>query len=202
MKHYVGCSMCKKHHIPRDRMGEKCCYVFCLTPILSDEFFSFSPVHTIKHSIFKEKTPYKWLTIARNATTWILHSLEMSITFPLYKLYVLLWESMAAQTLPKVTILTENVRAEINSILRGHVAIIMKPSLHYILTESTIFGPWSSNGTRPSAKFSSQLWNKIWEWVGNEAKKFLLAEVCWHRVHIYVITYCLWHNSCRPTCWS
>ena len=48
---------------------------------------------------------------------------------------------MAAQTLPKVTILTQNVRAEINSRLRGHVAIIMKPSLHYILTESTIFGP-------------------------------------------------------------
>ena len=23
--------------------------------------------------------------------------------------------------------------------------------------------------------------NKIWEWVGNEAKKFLLAEACWDR---------------------
>ena len=23
--------------------------------------------------------------------------------------------------------------------------------------------------------------DKIWEWVGNDAKKFLLAEVCWHR---------------------
>ena len=200
MKHYVGCSMCKKHHIPRDRMGEKCCYVFCLTPILSDEFFSFSPVHTIKHSIFKDKTPYisdsplpemQWHGFC---TLWKCPLHFHYTNFMFY--YGSLWR-------PKLCLkLTENVRAEINSILRGHVAIIMKPSQHYILIESTIFSPWSSNGTRPSANFSSQLWNKICEWVGNEAKKFLLAEVCWHRVHIYVITYCLWHNSCRPTCWS
>ena len=41
--------------------------------------------------------------IARNAMTWISHSLEMPVTFLLHILHALLWEPMAAQTLTKVT---------------------------------------------------------------------------------------------------
>ena len=47
-------------------------------------------------------------------------------------------------------------------ILRGHVAIITKPSPPCVLTESTISGP--------SPDLSLQLRDKIWEWPGNEAR--------------------------------
>ena len=56
-------------------------------------------------------------------------------------------------------------------ILRGHVAIITKPSPHYVLTESTISGPWRSIGTRSSPDFSPQLRDEIWEWPGDKANK-------------------------------
>ena len=50
---------------------------------------------------------------------------------------------------------------------REHIAIITKPSPHYVLTESIISSPWRSIGTRPSPHFSPQLRHKIWEWPGN-----------------------------------
>ena len=53
--------------------------------------------------------------------------------------------------------------------LRGHVAIIAKPSPHYVLTESTISSPRRSIAPRPSPDFSPRLRDKIWEWPGNEA---------------------------------
>ena len=40
----------------------------------------------------------------------------------------------------------------------GHITVIIKPSPHYVLTESTI-----------------SLWDKIWEWPGNEATPYMHA---------------------------
>ena len=40
-------------------------------------------------------------------------------------------------------------------ILHGHIAIITKPSPHYVLTEPTVSGLWRSNGSRPSPEIKS-----------------------------------------------
>ena len=146
-------------------------------------FSSFSSVHTIKYSTFKDKNTIEVIHHCQKCNDMDFALFGNVRYISIIQTSCFTMAVYAAQTLPKVTILTEkvlNVRAEINSILRQHTAIIMKPSSHYILTESTIFSPWCSNGTRPFADFSSQLWNTIWKWVGNEAKKFLLDEVCWH----------------------
>ena len=42
----------------------------------------------------------------------------------------------------------------------------------FVLTESTISSPWCSNVPRPSPNFSPRLWDKIWEWPGDEATLF------------------------------
>ena len=39
----------------------------------------------------------------------------------------------------------------------------------FVLTESTVSGPWRSFDPRPSPDFSPRLRDKIWEWPGNEA---------------------------------
>jgi len=44
-----------------------------------------------------------------------------------------------------------------------------KPGPCYVLPESTISGPWRINDPRPSPDFSPRLWDKIWEWPGEEA---------------------------------
>ena len=46
----------------------------------------------------------------------------------------------------------------------------------HVLTESTISGPWRSNGIRPSPDFSPRLRVKIWEWPGDEANAPLRLE--------------------------
>jgi len=43
---------------------------------------------------------------------------------------------------------------------------VVLPSPHYVLTVSTISGPWHP---RPSPNFSPQLRDTIWEWPGDEA---------------------------------
>ena len=46
--------------------------------------------------------------------------------------------------------------------------LLYEPSKHYVLPVSTISGPWRSNDSRLSPDFSLRLWNKIWEWPGDD----------------------------------
>ena len=50
-----------------------------------------------------------------------------------------------------------------------------KPSTCYVLTKSTISGPWRCNDPRPSPDFSPWLQYKIWEWPGDEAIALFIA---------------------------
>ena len=72
--------------------------------------------------------------------------------------------------------------------MHGHVAIITKPSPHYILTQSTII-------TKPSPPFPVHdvvmvpglllifLEDKIWEWPENEARINLLSVLLSQGLH-------------------
>ena len=74
----------------------------------------------------------------------ISHSLETSITFPLYVLYVLLWEPMAAQTLTISRSASDNIRT-----------IIEKTESVYVQKFQC-----SISGTLSSGKFPKTLANK------------------------------------------
>ena len=74
--------------------------------------------------------------------------------------------------------------ASTGHLLRGHIAIIMKRSPHYVLTNSTISDPWHSFDPRPSPNFSPQLRDKIWEWPGDKAT--LGPPLCVHNMEVSV----------------
>ena len=58
----------------------------------------------------------------------------------------------------------------------------------YVLTESTISSPWCSNNPRPSPNFFPWLWEKIWEWPGdNEANIVLLQHHDCKLVSMFVL---------------
>ena len=50
----------------------------------------------------------------------------------------------------------------------------------FVLTESTISDPWRSFDPRPSPNFSPRLWDKIWEWPGDEARVVYLHMYVWY----------------------